>query len=198
MSAVSRITGAVAALALAAASAGAQGATYTTTGTFTSGAATCNGGSTCSGAGFTLVYTPTSGINVANNSISSIGQFTLTGSGDASAMPGDVMFRIMINQTSPTGGTGNFVGSIFGRVFTTNGNFSSLQFDPNQFVTIGPVQYQAIFDNVGPAKDQGYGIPINNTRGLNVLVTTPEPSSMALLGSGLVGLVPMFRRRRNG
>lgn len=27
-------------------------------------------------------------------------------------------------------------------------------------------------------------------------ITTPEPSSMALLGSGLVGLIPMFRRRR--
>ena len=28
------------------------------------------------------------------------------------------------------------------------------------------------------------------------LTTTPEPSSMALLGSGIVGLVPMMRRRR--
>ena len=38
--------------------------------------------------------------------------------------------------------------------------------------------------------------PTENWHGFTVGATVPEPSSMALLGTGLIGLVPMVRRRK--
>ena len=46
----------------------------------------------------------------------------------------------------------------------------------------------------GNATDDMTGFSV--TFGAAPVTTTPEPSSMALLGTGLVGLVPMVRRRR--
>jgi hypothetical protein len=56
-----------------------------------------------------------------------------------------------------------------------------------------------VFDNVGPAANVGLGVPINNVRGIDALVTTtttPEPATAALLATGLVGLTPFAIRRR--
>src|SRR5206468_3205025 len=102
--------------------------------------------------------------------------------------------------TTPSSGQGTFLGAITGSVSTAGGvNFSSLIWTPNQFATIGGTTYQMVYDNVGPGANIGLGIPINNQRGINALVSTtvtPEPSTVALMVTGLAGLIPVVARRR--
>ena len=197
----SKFLTAFAASAMAASVASAQAINYTTSGTFSSAFATCNGTATCTGGGFTLNFIPTTGTNIGAPSTVSLGSFSLTGTGDVTVAPGVVTFTLMINQLTPTGGTGSFVGSISGNVSTdpVSGDISNLIWTPNQNVTIDPVLYTLIFDTTGPAAGIGLNIPINNIRGINarVVSTIPEPSTYALMGTGLRGLLGVARRKKN-
>lgn len=186
-------------------SAVAQAVNYSTTGRFTSGSSACNqvvatSSVTCTNAGFSLLFMGTTGVNIGSGSVVSLGTFLLTGTGTQVVPQGVVTFELFINQTTPTPGVRSFSGSVFGTVMTgMNGDVSTLIWTPGQFSTIGPVTYTMIYDNAGPAKDRGIGIPINNRRGINAIVNTsvvPEPSTTALMTAGMFALLGLVSRRR--
>jgi hypothetical protein len=186
-----------AALALGSIPAAAQDVAFSTTGAF-SGACT---GTTCAFGGFTLSFVPVGSNGFFSGSLVDLGTFNSSCSLSTCPLtnfPAGVTFTLTINQTIPSAGTGNFAGTISGQL-AFNPNFSSLIWTPTpNSLGIGLVNYALVVDNTGNFNIEGPSAESNpNASVVKAFVTvTPEPSTVALMATGMFGLIPVVRRRR--
>jgi hypothetical protein len=197
---------AASAVALGALPAAAQTATFSTSGQFAIGGS-CSM-TACNFGGFVLTFTGDASSTAANGSFIDLGTFSLSCPGcDANTVatidPGSI-FTLTINQTSPSVGSPSFSGSVVGTI-GYNPTSGGLFWTPTTgSISAGGVTYSLIETDVGGGT---LGINIStpttslnpnttSVKGLLNVTTTPEPSTVALMATGLVSLVPIVRRRR--